>query len=75
MEDPFLNKRELERITKRKKATAQERYFMRYNIPYMLDGDGYPLVLREHIYSTENRRLVDSEPDLKGAFAPLRRGE
>lgn len=59
--DPFLDKAELERLTCRKKATAQLRMLDRMDIPYVVDGEGWPLVQRQSLYL---------EPKEKQGFTP-----
>lgn len=45
----FLDIDELQRITCRKTAKAMARRLDVMELPYLLDGDGWPLVLRSNI--------------------------
>ena len=66
--DPFLSKPEVERLTARKYAAAQIRVLIRRKIPYIPDGDGRPLVLREYIFGTRAQAPSQTEPDFDAAF-------
>ena len=66
--DPFLSRALVERLTARKYAAAQIRALVRRNIPYILDGDERPLVLKEHIFGKGAQAPSQTEPDFDAAF-------
>jgi hypothetical protein len=69
----FLTHDEIERITCRERVGAQIRKLDNMRIPYMLDGNGCPLVLRTNIIKQllgEPERK-EAKPDLARAFARL----
>lgn len=74
--DAFLDRAWLERVTKRKKAKAMVAALVRMKIPHMLDGDGWPLVLRAVIepkLGTVDAQRQASGPDIAAAFGGKRR--
>lgn len=78
--DIYFTVEELERITRRKKASAMCRRLEDMKIPHMPDGDGWPLVLRSAVEpkltGTDTRRqdavVSASTPDFKAAFGGKR---
>lgn len=78
----FLERDELERITCRKTAKAMVCRLIDMAIPYLLDGDGWPLVLRSNIdkfcnpkQETDLQSEIDKEfkNDLAHAFDHLKK--
>ena len=64
MSSPFLIKSEVCRLTCRVRAVAQCRLLDRMSIPYIRDGDGWPLVKREYMYG-KGARPAEFQPNWK----------
>ena len=72
----FLSRAELQEITKRKQYTAQVRVLERMDIPYLPDGNGFPLVLRSNILSRFNISTLSkpkTTPDFTSAFPGMQK--
>lgn len=52
----WLTREEIERITARVKPAAQRRVLTQSRIPFILDADGRPVVLRQHITGKTDAR-------------------
>jgi len=70
MNSIFLDREEICRITCRKKSSAQIRKLMQLGIPHLVDGDGWPLVLKEQIIGKQITAQIHkpTEPDFEAAF-------
>lgn len=74
MNSIFLEREEVNRITCRTKSTAQIRKLVALGIPHMIDGDGWPLVLKEQIVGKQITTQIHkpTEPDFEAAFGKKR---
>jgi len=67
----FLTRPELEEITRRQKAVAMFRALDRMQIPCLVDGDGWPLVLRSNVLgqlTIPEKTRPKTAPDFASAF-------
>lgn len=68
----FLTRHELAELTARRKAKAMGAVLVRLQIPHLLDGDGWPLVLRSVIEARAGGAVVDAQRPVPN-FAALKR--
>ena len=70
MNDPFLSRVEVARLSARRRADAQCRMLDRMGIEYLRDGDGRPLVVRDALYQREKTAYAGGEPNWSAINEP-----
>jgi hypothetical protein len=69
----FLSTEELERLTERKRASAQCRALDAMGVVYLRREDGHPRVLRSLVERIMGGESILAEPELELCFEPTKK--